>query len=92
MAAFAPQTVPALNEENELAAPDSAATELFSMDHLSRRPLARIAAGQPLDLQTGVNPAWEKDVRAFRRLFRCDFVLGRKIVRSDKFRHHIRGL
>lgn len=69
MAAFAPQTVPALNEENELAAPDSAATELFSMDHLSRRPLARIAAGQPLDLQTGVNPAWEKDVRAFRRLF-----------------------
>ena len=69
MAAFAPQTVPALNEENELAAPENAATELFSMDHLSRRPLARIAAGQPLDLQTGVNPAWEKDVRAFRRLF-----------------------
>ena len=69
MAAFAPQTVPALNEENELAAPENAATELFSMDHLSRRPLARIAAGQPLDLQAGINPAWEKDVRAFLRLF-----------------------
>ena len=69
MAAFAPQTLPALNEENELASLENTTSELFSMDHLSRRPLARIAAGQPLDLQTGVNPAWEKDIRAFRRLF-----------------------
>lgn len=69
MAAFAPQTLPALNEENELGLQESAEAGLFSVEHLSRRPLARIAAGQPLDLQTGINPAWEKDMRAFRRLF-----------------------
>ncbi|MDD4701536.1 MAG: ABC transporter permease [Desulfovibrio sp.] len=69
MAAFAPQTLPALNEENELGLQENAEAKLFSMEHLSRRPLARIAAGQPLDLQTGINPAWEKDMRAFRRLF-----------------------
>ena len=69
MAAFAPQTLPALNEENEIGLQESAEAGLFSMEHLGRRPLARIAAGQPLDLQAGINPAWEKDMRAFRRLF-----------------------
>ena len=69
MAAFAPQALAALNEENELNAQEDRDAEIFSMENLARRPLARIAAGRSLSLTEGINPAWEKDMRAFRRLF-----------------------
>lgn len=69
MAAFAPQAVAALNEEGELNPQDAGGAEVFSMENLARRPLARVAAGRALNLSAGINPAWEKDLRAFRRLF-----------------------
>ncbi|MFT4301442.1 MAG: ABC transporter permease [Desulfovibrio sp.] len=83
MAAFAPQTLPALNEENEIGLQESPEARLFSMEHLGRRPLARIAAGQPLDLQAGINPAWEKDMRAFRRLFEAVLPLTKDSQNSE---------
>lgn len=69
MAAFAPQAVAALNDESELNAQDAGGAEIFSMENLARRPLARVAAGRAFNLSTGINPAWEKDLRAFSRLF-----------------------
>lgn len=69
MAAFAPQALAALNEENELNTQDTREAEIFSMENLARRPLARVAAGRSLNLTEGINPAWEKDIRSFRRLF-----------------------
>lgn len=69
MAAFAPQAIDALNEEHELKPQDASESAIFSMENLARRPLARIAAQGSLSLSTGINPAWEKDMRVFRRLF-----------------------
>lgn len=68
MAAFAPQALAVLNEDAELAPTDDSGQDLFSLEFLSRLPLARIAPGQPLNLTRGINPAWDEDMRSFRSL------------------------
>ena len=68
MAAFAPQALTALNEENELTPSDEGGQALFSLEALARLPLARVAPDQPLPLTHGVNPAWDDDLSAFRQL------------------------
>lgn len=68
MAAFAPQALAALNEENELTPSDEGGQALFSLEALTRLPLARVAPDQPLPLTHGVNPAWDDDLSAFRQL------------------------
>lgn len=68
MAAFAPQAIAVLNDDAELTPKDDNGQDLFSLEFLSRLPLARIAPGQALNLTRGINPAWDEDMRNFRRL------------------------
>lgn len=68
MAAFAPQALAALNEDDELTPSDEGGQALFSLEALARLPLARVAPDQPLPLAHGVNPAWDDDLSAFRQL------------------------
>lgn len=69
MAAFAPQALSALNEDAELTPSDNGGQALLSLDVLGRLPLARIAANRPLNLTSGINPAWADDLKNFRQLF-----------------------
>lgn len=68
MAAYAPQTGPALNAEDKLGAP--AENGLLDPHVLAGLPLSRVEAGRTLDLVTGVNPAWRARLARFAELMK----------------------
>ena len=67
LAAFDPRAGDALNPP--LAAYEALASEAVGVERgeLRALPLARIAAGRPLPLSDGVNPAWADAIAQFRR-------------------------
>lgn len=66
IAAFDARAMAALNRE-ETAYVAAAAKDLqITADELADFPLAMVAAGKPLPLVTGINPAWIGKVAAFR--------------------------
>lgn len=65
LAAYAPQTQDALNVDEKLT---PLAETGLTLEELAKLPLSRVEAGRPLDLKTGLNPAWRADVEALAAL------------------------
>lgn len=63
LAAYAPQTLTALNVDEKLAVPTEHG--LLENGPLSELPLSRIEADRPLNLSSGLNPAWAEAIGAF---------------------------
>lgn len=63
LAAYAPQTVSALNVNEELVVPTTHG--LIENEPLSELPLSRIGASRSLNLAFGLNPAWRESIGAF---------------------------
>lgn len=65
LAAFDPRAVSALNREEKEYLVFSARELSASSSEIATFPLAQVAAGKPLPLQEGINPAWVEAVRSF---------------------------
>lgn len=73
LAAYAPDTIGALNEDARLQALAAGTEEapVANLDPavLAQLPLARVAANGELDLENNLNPVWAEDVHTFAKLF-----------------------
>lgn len=63
LAAYAPQSTASLNPAETLF--ENAEKGLININDLAELPISRIAAARPLDLASGINPAWQEDVGLF---------------------------
>ncbi|MDL2291200.1 hypothetical protein LJC09_03765 [Desulfovibrio sp. OttesenSCG-928-F20] len=69
LAAFAPDSATAFNTATDAACLENEGRAgLLDKDSLSALPLSRIGAEQPLDLLSGVNPAWREALDRFALL------------------------
>ena len=66
LAAFDPRAAAMVNRTEEDYAPISAKDISINVTEISGFPLAHVAAGKPLPLQSGVNPAFSQAVAALR--------------------------
>ncbi len=68
LAAFEPGAEPLLNApENLFSSFTGQQLNTAAMEGMSTLPMARIAAGRALSLQTGLNPAWQDSIGTFQR-------------------------
>lgn len=68
LAAFDAQTTQVLNLQTARVETITARDLSAAMDEIATYPLARIEAGVPLPLHTGINPAWEQAIYTLRTL------------------------
>jgi hypothetical protein len=68
LAAFDAQTTHVLNLQTARVETITARDLSAAMDEIATYPLARIEAGAPLPLHTGINPAWEGAINQLRTL------------------------
>lgn len=67
LAGFDPESTGILNALTERLAAISSKDITTCTDEIAGYPLAKIEAGKPLSLTTGLNPAWENRIHQFRK-------------------------
>ena len=67
LAAYDPRALAAVNRSETEYLALAAKVMTVTADEIAGFPLARISAGQPLDLLTGINPAWAPALAALHR-------------------------
>lgn len=81
LAAYAPDTLAALNEDARLqalaAGTEEAPASNLDPEVLGALPLARVSASGELDLEKNINPVWAADTREFASLFSAGLAKGR---------------
>lgn len=83
LAAFDPQSTAALNLSVARVEAISEKDLSTSLDEIAAYPLAKVEAGKPLPLTTGINPAWEKAMAAFNELVARQQFMGKTAI-SEK--------
>lgn len=81
LASFAPQTLASLNVDEKIAVPTDHG--LLENGPLAELPLSRIEAGRPLDLDSGLNPAWHNRVKRFFTLVGSQLSSPGKLTREN---------
>jgi hypothetical protein len=84
LAAFDTQTTDALNLSIERVTELSPKDLSVSLEEIATFPIAKIAAGKPLPLTEGINPAWDNALQTFKQLV-CDVLFAGKntLAESD---------
>jgi hypothetical protein len=85
LAAFDAQSTAALNLSATRVEAISDKDLSSALDEIATYPLARIEAGKPLPLQTGINPAWEDSMRSFNRLIGEKVFAGKSSVTESEW-------
>ncbi len=55
------------------------------MDDIAAYPIAKIAAGRPLPLTNGINPAWEKAIHQFRSMIATVLLQGKEEITEQEW-------
>ncbi|MCU0441405.1 MAG: phage holin family protein [Bacteroidia bacterium] len=80
LAAFDEQTTDALNLSVERVLAISAKDLSVALDEIAAYPIAKIAAGKPLPLLKGINPAWESQMQLFESLIGKQVFAGKQEI------------
>jgi len=83
LSAFDPQSTAMLNLQISRVESITAKDLSLCMDEIAAYPLAKVDAGNPLPLISGINPAWEKPVSVFRTLIGNKLFPGKEQITSS---------
>lgn len=86
LAAFDEQTTDALNLSVERVLAISAKDLSVALDEIAAYPIAKIAAGKPLPIRSGINPAWESHMQLFESLIGKQVFAGKHEITESEWK------